>query len=139
MSEQQIKPTILLLDDEKSVLFALKLLLEALKFGVIDFSVPHEAVEFLRTLDSSSADGRPDLFICDLKMPKMNGLEVLEASRRLAPALPFVLMSAHANQDEVDKAISLGASSFLAKPFSPAQLEELVRSLPLANKRVGGV
>ena len=114
---------IVLLDDEASVLFALKLLLEALGFSVHDFSDPHLALEYV------GSDKIADLFLCDLKMPKMNGLEVLKRVRELAPKLSFVLMSAHAGRDEIDTAQALGAAGFLAKPFTPDQLRQMVAEL----------
>lgn len=113
--------SILLIDDEPSVIFALRLLLEALGFKVQEFCKAEEA------LTSIKHGAFYDLCICDLKMPKMNGLQVLEASRALAPNLPFILMSAHASTEEVDKALSLGAFGFLAKPFTPEQLMEIVK------------
>ena len=111
---------ILLLDDEKSVLFALKLLLEAIGYSVTDFCSPEEAIEFLRGNDT------PQLIICDLRMPKLNGIDVLRETKSIRPGLPFVLMSAHAGTDEVNEAKALGAFGFLAKPFTPDQLNELV-------------
>ena len=114
---------IVLLDDEASVLFALKLLLEALGFCVHDFSDPNLALEYV------GSDKIADLFLCDLKMPKMNGLEVLKRVRELAPQLAFVLMSAHAGRDEIDAAQALGAAGFLAKPFTPDQLRQMVAEL----------
>lgn len=114
---------IVLLDDEGSVLFALKLLLEALGFNVHDFQDPDAALAYV------SSGKIADLFLCDLKMPKMNGLEVLKLVRESAPSLAFVLMSAHAGRDEIDSAQALGAAGFLAKPFTPDQLKQMVAEL----------
>lgn len=117
---------ILLLDDEPSVLFALKLLLEALGYKPYDFSVGASALDFLRE------GGECDLFISDLKMPRMNGLEVLAEAKKIRPELPFVLMSAHATTSEVEVATQLGALGFLAKPFTPDQLNDLVTRIKQA-------
>ncbi len=114
---------ILLVDDEPSVLFALKLLLQALGYGVSEFSVAADALEFLRK------ENRADMFLCDLKMPKMNGITVLAEAKKIRPALPFVLMSAHATNDEIDQAHGLGATGFLAKPFSAEDLHRIVREI----------
>lgn len=114
---------ILLVDDEPSVLLALKLLLEALGYAVRDFVSAPDAIEFLKN------GGSCDLFICDLKMPKMNGINALRESKKVKPEVPFVLMSAHANNEEVRLAKELGASGFLAKPFSPEQLHQVVRDI----------
>lgn len=114
---------ILLIDDEPSVLFALKLLLEALRFSVTEFATPVEALSQLQQ------NARFDLCICDLKMPKMNGIRVLEETRRICPELPFVLMSAHANAEDIARAMSLGAVGFLAKPFTPEQIKDIVSKI----------
>lgn len=114
---------IVLIDDEPSVLFALKLLLQALGFSIRDFNSPPDAVAYLQGPD------RIDLCLCDLKMPKMNGLAVLQEVRRVRPALPFVLMSAHASTEEVDRSQELGATGFLSKPFTPEELKQLVERI----------
>ena len=111
---------LLLLDDEISVLFALKLLLGALGFQVEGFSSPREALSFC------SRDSTTELCICDLRMPEMTGLEVLAELKTLRPNLPVVLMSAHASDDEVSRAKALGANGFLSKPFTPDDLHLLI-------------
>ena len=119
MAENKIK-SIILIDDETSVLFALKLLLGALGFEVKDYSDP------VLASDSFAADTTSQLILCDLRMPKIDGLGVLGKARELRPDIPFVLMSAHAGHDEINKAKKMGAFGFLAKPFTPDQLRELI-------------
>lgn len=117
---------VLLIDDESSVLLALKLVLEAIGFKVKDFSSPLEALNFLAN------GGRCDLCICDLRMPKMNGLAVLTEAIKIRPDLNFLLMSAHAQKDEAQQARNLGAKGFLSKPFTPDQLKKMVAEIPAA-------
>ncbi|MCO6430394.1 MAG: response regulator [Deltaproteobacteria bacterium] len=114
---------ILLVDDESSVLFALKLVLQAMGFKVTDFSLPLEAIAYL------AEGGECDMCICDLRMPKMNGLQVLTEMKSLRRELIFVLMSAHAQRDEAAQAKDLGAAGFLSKPFTPDQLKDLVAEI----------
>ena len=114
---------ILLIDDEPSVLFALKLLLQALGFSVVDFNAPEAGLSYLQ------GSNKIDLCLCDLKMPKMNGLKVLEETRKVRPTLPFVLMSAHAATEEVERSHELGATGFLSKPFTPEDLKKLVENV----------
>lgn len=116
---------ILLIDDEPSVLFALRLLLEALGFKVHAHGVPSEAIEALKS------GLLPDLIICDLRMPKLNGIGVLTETKSFRPEIPFILMSAHASTEEVNSAKELGAFGFLAKPFSPEDLNALVGGVKL--------
>lgn len=114
---------IVLIDDEPSVLFALKLLLQALGFSVQDFNGPAEAIQYLEGTKPI------DLCLCDLKMPKINGLGVLQEARKHRPNLAFVLMSAHASTEEIDRAQELGATGFLSKPFTPEDLKQLVEKV----------
>jgi CheY-like chemotaxis protein len=124
MSEPDRKiQSILLVDDEPSVVFALKLLLQALGYQVEAFNTPSEAVIALES------QAPFDLVLCDLKMPVLNGLGVLKACRAARPELPFVLMSAHASSEEIEQAYSLGATGFLPKPFTPEELKQLIEKL----------
>ena len=110
--------SILLIDDEPSVLCALRLLLTAFGHSVNECSGADIA-------QGKLAEGaKPDLILCDLKMPRMDGIQFLEIVRAQYPHLPFVLMSAHALSDEIDRAKRLGVSGFLGKPFTPDQLKE---------------
>ena len=108
---------VLLIDDESSVLLALKLLLEAFGYQVQDFSDPTLAIEALK------ASAEPlDICLCDLRMPKLTGLQVLEQAKRLAPGIKFALMSAHASDLELKRARELGVDDTLSKPFTPDDL-----------------
>jgi CheY-like chemotaxis protein len=117
------KIRIALIDDEPSVLFALKLLLEALGVAIADFSAPEQALKHLSTPDVA------DVCLCDLRMPKRNGLQVLEEVKKLFPQLPFILMSAHASDAELQKARMLGANGVLTKPFTPDDLQAVLASV----------
>ena len=114
---------ILLVDDEPSVLFALKLLLQALGYRVSEFNVAADALSFLQ-------DGKhADMFLCDLKMPQMNGMEVL-AALQSEPALkqiPLVFLSASAESERLEEALRLGASGYVTKPFNFAQLQAVLK------------
>ena len=126
------RPTrILLVDDENSVMFALKLLLGALGFQVEGFTSPEEALSFAK------GDSACELCICDLRMPGLSGLQVLEQIKSARPSLLFVLMSAHAGDEEVEKARALGADGFLSKPFSPDDLNLVIAEL--ATRRIAKV
>ena len=63
-----------------------------------------------------------DMVILDLKMPKRSGLEVLESIRRQYPDIPVVMISGYASIRDAVAATQLGASNFVAKPFTPDEL-----------------
>ncbi len=67
-----------------------------------------------------------DVVLCDLKMPDMDGLDVLRACQRLRPEAEFVLMTAYATVDTAVEALKLGAYDYLTKPFEPEHARQVV-------------
>ncbi|MFT6443102.1 MAG: DNA-binding response OmpR family regulator [Crocinitomicaceae bacterium] len=81
---------------------------------------------------------RPDLVICDVHMPIMNGYEVLIAvNEKIEPALkpPFLFLTAQVQLDNIAMGIALGADDYIAKPFTIPELLESVKTR-LENKNV---
>jgi PAS domain S-box-containing protein len=70
---------------------------------------------------------RPDLVITDIKMPEMDGLELLRRIKRVDPSIEVVLITAYASVETVKMALSYGAFEYLIKPFSIQDLESVVR------------
>jgi DNA-binding response OmpR family regulator len=70
------------------------------------------------------AGTRPDLLILDIKMPEMDGLEVLRRLRADAATrtLPVILLTALGEEEDVVRGFGLGADDYLVKPFSPTEL-----------------
>lgn len=76
------------------------------------------------------ASRRPDLLVLDLNMPGMNGFEVLKSLRsdEAGRSLPVIVLTAHGDEASAQASFALGATDFLAKPFTPPQLDARVRS-----------
>ena len=83
-----------------------------------------EALDFL-----GSCDDLVDVVICDWKMPRMTGIELLQQLRTVDPDLPFLMLTGLANADSVIAARESGVSAYLRKPFSAEQLEQKIRAL----------
>jgi DNA-binding NtrC family response regulator len=79
-------------------------------------------------LDAIRAD-QWAVILLDLKMPGMDGLQVLEEARRLRPDATYVLMTAYATVDTAVAAMKLGAYDYLVKPFDPEELSALLRRI----------
>lgn len=120
---------LVLVDDEPGVLRALSLLLTGLKTRVIPFSSPRDVIAYLAT------NPAPDAIISDLRMPEVNGIDLLFHLRKSGLSLPFILMSGHASSEEVTTASEANLAAFLSKPFTPQELiQVLLKVCPAVQK-----
>ena len=106
---------ILIADDESDISLILKLLLEDAGYRTVRVRDGVEALEKL-------AADRFELLLLDIRMPRMDGLQVLERTRSDFPELAVVMMTAHGSEDVAVEAMKRGAVDYVAKPFSPADL-----------------
>ncbi|MGM0500783.1 MAG: response regulator transcription factor, partial [Bacillota bacterium] len=108
---------ILVVDDEKNIRLVVGKSLEKAGFDVV------YAVDGVEAVDQANKFN-PDLMLLDLRLPKMNGYLVLEALKGDTPTedIPVIILSALSAEDDVQKAISLGAEDFLVKPISQSDL-----------------
>lgn len=110
---------ILLVDDEPAIRFSLTELLEA---GGHDVRSAEHAPAALAALEEEPAD----LVISDLRMPAMDGLELLEEVRTRYPEAIVILMTAHGDERTAVRALKLGAWDYLPKPFDNGEVRSLV-------------
>ncbi|NDK17766.1 MAG: sigma-54-dependent Fis family transcriptional regulator, partial [Zetaproteobacteria bacterium] len=61
-------------------------------------------------------DNDYDLVLCDIKMPKMDGVEVLEKAQKIKPEIPFIMISGHGDLDQAIATMKLGAFDYISKP-----------------------
>ena len=113
--------TIALVDDDRNILTSVTMSLEAEGFEVRTFNDGEEA---LRGLTQRPAD----LAVLDIKMPRMDGMELLQRLRRNS-AVPVIFLTS--KDDEVDEVLGLrmGADDYITKPFSQRLLIERIRAL----------
>ena len=102
-------PRILIIDDEKAIRHTLKEILEFESYTVDQAEDGPAGLDLL-------IQQKYDVVLCDVKMPKMDGLEVLERARTLAPDAAFIMVSAHGNIETAVEATKKGAFDFLPKP-----------------------
>jgi FixJ family two-component response regulator len=111
---------VVLVDDDRSVRVALARLFRSAGLNFVAFE---SAEEFLQ---SSSLDSAGCL-IADVRMPRMQGLELQQICRGKRPSLPIIIISAFNDDDAETRAIEAGARAFLHKPFDPTALLNLVK------------
>ncbi|MDZ4715851.1 MAG: sigma-54 dependent transcriptional regulator [Cytophagales bacterium] len=105
-------PKILIIEDEASIRAVLKDILLDQKELKLEVDEARDGTEGLQMLESNSYD----LTFCDIKMPKMDGMEVLQKAREKNIASPFIMISAHGTTEMAVDAIRMGAYDFLQKP-----------------------
>jgi DNA-binding NtrC family response regulator len=111
---------ILVIDDERSILDTIQILLKSEGFEVIALQNGREA------LDRFDEIG-PDIVLTDIRMPAMGGLEVLAWVQDRDPLVPVILMTAQASLQSAVQAVNQGAFYYLQKPFTNADLVALCR------------
>jgi len=116
-----VPQTIALVDDDRNILTSIQMALEAEGFAVRTYT---DGAEALRGLTANPVD----LAILDIKMPRMDGMELLERLRRQSE-LPVIFLTS--KDDEVDELMGLrmGADDYIKKPFSQRLLIERIRTL----------
>ena len=111
---------LLIVDDEQSYRQLLNLVFEGDGHIIRTARNGREAVEMLQ-------DEPADVVITDVKMPDMNGIELLRSAREFLPDIGFVLMTAFATVDTAREAFILGADDFIQKPFDVEELKIIVK------------
>lgn len=101
--------TILIIDDEKAIR---KTLSEILSFEGFTIDEAADGTEGLKKIKENNYD----CILCDIKMPKMDGIEVLEQMREINTDTPFIIISGHANIETAVDAVKKGAYDFISKP-----------------------
>jgi len=114
LDEKILKNTIFVVDDDDDILQSLVLFFEMKGFKVQGFS---SALDYLSALDDTQG-----VLISDVSMPGMNGLEMLEKLNEIQQLRPILFMTGFATTELAVKAIQLGASDFIEKPFSTKYL-----------------
>lgn len=126
------RPTVYVVDDQPAVCHGLREMLSVLGYEVETFG---SARQFLDSLDPA----RPGCLVADVRMPGMDGLELMQELARRAVRLPVVLISGHADVPMAVMAIKAGAEDVIEKPINDAQLVAAInRCLAQAFEQLAG-
>jgi two-component system nitrogen regulation response regulator NtrX len=100
---------ILIIDDERAIRSTLREILEYENYEVDDTDGGHEGLELIKKK-------KYDLVLCDIKMNRMDGMEVLDQALAYSPDLPFIMISGHGTVETAIEASKKGAFDFISKP-----------------------
>jgi len=110
---------VLIVDDERNIRLTLSQSLEPLGLEIDTAVNGEEALDKLKERDFG-------LILLDLKMPGMDGMEVLRQVSEIRPEIRIIIITAHGTIDSAVEAMKLGAVDFIQKPFAPKEIRELV-------------
>ena len=115
---------ILIIEDNQEIRENLEELLDLLNFQAITAINGKEGINSIQT-------EKPNLIICDVHMPEMNGYQVLEfvKSNPETAKVPFIFITSSSQNSEIEKGVLSGADSYLVKPFQVEELQDIIKKL----------
>jgi len=116
--------TILIVDDSQSVRKMVEFALKSRSYEVVAAEDGQQALEFL-------PERQFDLVVLDINMPRLDGLSFLEIIREKESyaSLPILMLTTEGQDSDRDRALALGATNYMVKPFKPTELLENVANL----------
>lgn len=123
-----MKKKILVIEDEKNLLEDLRVLLEEEKYSVLTASDGKKGINLAK-------EEKPDLIICDVMMPGVDGYEVLRtlSLNKITKQIPFIFLTAKVEREDIRLGMQHGADDYLFKPYKSA---ELINAIEARFKRI---
>jgi DNA-binding response OmpR family regulator len=120
--------TILIIEDEHDVRENLQEILEMEDFNVLTAENGKIGLQI-------AIDEQPNLIICDVMMPELDGYGVISSLRQNPVTIktPFIFLSAKSTEEDRKKGIKLGANCYLTKPFTPKQICKAIESMQIES------
>ena len=116
---------ILVVEDNAQTTRLIRMMLQDMHVGNI--VTTKDGIEAQEVLDGG--DEEIDAILCDWRMPRMTGIELLKQVRMTHPDMPFMMVTANADIDSIKLAAASGVSGYIAKPFAPLQLKKKLVAL----------
>lgn len=113
---------VLLVEDEKNIILGVRTCLDAVGYKVDVVEDGQAAIDYITR-------EKPDLVLLDLLLPKVDGFEVLNVVKKqeLSKNIPVIVLTAKAEEEDRQRAMSLGADSYMTKPFRPQELWDRIK------------
>ena len=127
------KGKIMIVDDEEDVRETLRLQLESANYNVIEAENGEEAITLLKSEDNLMNCG---LILCDIRMPKVNGIEYIDYLKEQAPGIPIVVVTGYPDTDMAVSLLNKGVNGYLVKPVEIEKLLKIVNKLVAQGKNL---
>jgi len=125
------KGKILVIDDEQDIRDIFKDRLEKGGYNPIMAENGEEAIALLRSGDNMMNVG---VILCDIRMPKVNGIECIKFLRQQAPGIPIVVITGYPDSDLANKLIAQGIKEYLVKPVDKEKMMEVINKIVAEGK-----
>jgi len=112
-------PIFLIIDDEADMRFAVRMLLERSGYSVREAENGEMALTRLE-------EGVPDLALLDMRLPGMDGIQILQKIHEKQKNLPIIMVTGYGNTELAEQALQLGAEHYLSKPFHNKELIDVI-------------
>jgi DNA-binding response OmpR family regulator len=118
------RPLVVIADDEEDILILVSFRLDRAGCEVVTARNGKQALDLI-------LERRPDIAVLDVRMPKLNGVEVVRQIRASAAVrnTPVILLSAGVQEESISQGLDAGANEYMKKPFSPDELAARVEAL----------
>jgi len=127
------KEKILLIDDEEDIREIIKLHLGEQKYQILEAENGEEAIQLLR---SEAAMVNVGAILCDIRMPKVNGIECVDYLQREAPGIPVVVITGYPDTNLEARLRANGIKDYLIKPVEKKKLLDIVEKVIACDKAV---
>ena len=129
-STNDARQVVALVDDDRNILTTVSIALQAEGFATRVYSDGEAALGAL-------LENPPDLAVCDIKMPRMDGMELLRRLRQQSP-LPVIFLTSKDDEADEEAGLEMGADDYIAKPFSLRLLIARIRAILRRQSPEGG-
>jgi len=127
------KGKVLIIDDESDVREVLRFHLSESNYQIIEAENGQEGIELLKSEDNLSNVG---VILCDIRMPKVNGIECIQYIRQEAPGIPIVVVTGFPDTQMAVNLMNEGVKDYLVKPVEKEKLVATVDKLVAAGKEI---
>ena len=127
------KGKILIIDDESDVRDVLKFHLSESNYQIIEAENGQEGMDLLKSEDNLTNVG---VILCDIRMPKVNGIECIQYIRQEAPGIPIVVVTGFPDTQMAVNLMNEGVKEYLVKPVEKEKLVATVEKLVAAGKEI---